>query len=440
VAGRARKQVIAATQDIRTGPEGFRRISNRGNQYTNFQGQVDTAWRMFKMQEQFGGLILRTILAHQVGTLCGNGASIRADRKKEQDFIDTFLKVNTLDGPFLTKIVRGGELEGQVLLVPKKHRYKGADTVKLQYLRWHDWRYRIYLNKDNFTEIERIEFFVRGAQSAVPLLDKNGFIYVSLEDIGSAGTHEALAEYPTPPIAPVLTSCASIEIAFADWRAMNSLWGTLGRHFEASDADTAAQIIEWLTAKQAAGGIEPGEEIAAAAKAYFPEPTGNGQQSIEREITALSRAISGYTGIGIHLLGYASEMSNRSTAEELREAKAVQNATRDLWVAAIYEILEKSMAMVDPTLDISRVDVQLAQNTSHQLKELVEVWLPLYDGGMIPKSMVQDRIPGWDPRMSKELEAQEAERKAQIQAQVDAMMNRPQEEPQEQEEDGNDTN
>lgn len=388
------ESVQAHGTDVLTGPA-ISVNGGRGNQFTSYKAQVERAWQCWKNRTQYGGLPVRAVLRFWRAWIAGNGANLSGETEDEEAYIAEFLESSPLDSSLAKKVALGYLIEGRALLILTE----GDRTSEIRYLKWIDYRYRLIRDPRDRSRIDFVEFVdSNGTTIRIP---DGEFVYVSEDDD---------EDEPPPPIAPVLTPALQMEQAKADWRDMNHHWGSLGVNWETSGPEAlknSRYIARWLSSKD--NKWEFGDTTAFPAKGTFPEPSGNGQESIKKEIDMGARFISGYSGIGIHLLGWASEMSNRATASELDEARVA--ATSD-----VRERLERAMrnaARMCYRNDTSRrgeIDATLPQVASHQLKELLEVWVPLEQGGYVTKEEVIERIPGVDPaKILAALEEKEAE-------------------------------
>lgn len=375
---------------------------NRGNQFINYSRAVKEITKRHRNEAQYGNSILRQIVNYRVGWIAGNGANITVEGRNENKFLERFMKLNSLDGQFLTRIVRGSELEGKALifLTPVKDE-EGEVNIKLKYINWTKFGYTILTDDIDEEEIKGAVF--TDSKNNKIKLSPEEFVYVSMDRDGRN------VNEPTPLIATILTNIINMDKAMADWRAMNHYWGSLGLFFSSKDVTSAQMMIDMLDSK---GSWQYGDVIAGPAEAKFPEPSGNGQSSLEKEIDMQARICSGGSGVPIHLMGWVSMMSNRATAEEANESiNSLTSESRDIWQQSIEKITAKAFEMFNrasgANLKTDTIQAKLTQVTQRQLKELIDIWLPLADSDVIPLIEVQRRVPGTDiETLREELEEQ----------------------------------
>jgi hypothetical protein len=406
---RTKIQSYLVEPTVRTGPifiSTGTRNDNRGNQFYDAKRTARELWKRQRNEAQYGNVIINTINQYLSNWICGNGANIEIDGAAEKKWLKQFLEINQLDSFLLPRITRGANLEGASLLYLQPHKKLEETNIRIKYLPWINWNYEVVTKKDDSEIIEKITF--TDSQQNEKALYPKEIVYVNFDNSGYDITD------PVPPLADILTDAINIDRAKADFRSYNHLWAVMGPHFEAPDIPTSNAVIKSLDTKEDAGGYEFGDVFAAPAKCYFPEPSGSGTDSMVKEIDLLSKNISGRSGVPVHLLGHATQLSNRATAEELKESiTAVTAEPRDILEESIKELIRKAVdmqnAITKTNLSKDKIYVKLTQVSQQQIKELIEVYLPLSEAGYISDDQVRSRIPGIDAAQEKRLMEKEKE-------------------------------
>jgi hypothetical protein len=364
---------------------------NRGNQFTTAARTLKEVWKRYRGQAQYGNDIVREIINYRAGWIAGNGASISAPRKTEQKWIDEFVTKNKLDSTFITHAVKVGEVEGKCLLILRPVMGEDGWEIQIRTILWDKFDYKIIVDPEDETIIKSVEFYDSNKKKIT--LTPEQFVYVEVGKNGDINN-------PTPSIdGSILSKIINMDKAMSDWRNYNHFLGSMGVAGETKDAASSESVINSLSAKS---GWEYGDTVVGPVRLYFPEPSGAAVAGIEKEITMNAKIISGATGVPIHIMGWASEMSNRATAEELNEGIYSTTASpRDRWAEALIELTKKAIEMHNrlngESLSSEDIDAELAMVSRHQLKELIDVWLTLMDAGLISEDDVRMRIPGIDP-------------------------------------------
>ena len=137
--------------------------------------------------------------------------------------------------------------------------------------------------------------------------------------------------------------------------------------------------------------------------------SGTDTKSLLEEIDKQAKIISGATGVPVHYLGLPDLLSNRATAETLLEVLYATTAReRHIWVGAFEELFNKAILVANEAFNQSYVpgiiNVSIPFVTSEKMKELSDVWLPLYSAGVIGRDTILEKIPGIDIERERESE------------------------------------
>jgi hypothetical protein len=367
----------------------------KGNQFTKYDTAVKYLWEAVANKAPYGNEQIQSIVKFTTGWVAGDGANISlGDSPNAKDFLDNILFLNPLNAEFLIKIARSAMIEGQALLTFKrvKSDLLDTETYRITLLRWVDWKYELNLDTDNYT-IKSVTF--KNGSGEDTTLEKNEFVYIDVMNLGGNPNNYS------SPLSVILQTSYNSGKAMEDWRSYNKFWGTLGMMFETKDNQGAKQVTQQMNAQSATGEKwQIGNTLAGPFKATFPEPTGNGTESMEKEVTMNARINSGASGVPIYDLGFSKEMSNRATADEVQdsinihtaEAKnAIQNGIKELFI----KIALDNNGNKDNLFIIDRKDVKVEiPFTQSQLMRIIkETYIPLLEASVIDVRFIQDMLP-----------------------------------------------
>jgi hypothetical protein len=363
--------------------------------YLTYADQVNAAYRKYLGQDKFGCAYTKAVVDFRTSYIAGNGAVVQAEDPKsdEQKFVDGLISRSKLDGGFLTDIIRYSELEGKALLILKRI----ENDVVIRHVPWLSTTYKIETDANDYEQITGVKI----QQKEVITPDK--FTYVKLGGV----RHEP--NLATNKLHLILGDLENIDRALNDWGLYNNLYGLGYPYWETQTWDDAVDLATQITAQD----WRPGKSLAAPAKNYYVEPTGNGRESILDEIKTRVKKASGLSGIPPHFFGFTDLLSNRSTAESMLEQISTGTTDeRNTFQEKIWEIIEKAMvyhnAINNTKLDPSKITVQLPVSTQEQIRLLNEVYVPMSQLGFVSKNTVQNMVPGVDPIKEREQIARES--------------------------------
>jgi hypothetical protein len=203
----------------------------------------------------------------------------------------------------------------------------------------------------------------------------------------------------TPPlIANVLTDIENFSRTKYDMRANNHLFGKAFPVFLVNNLNEAKALQNkinsqnWIIGKGYAGTARDVKMI---------EPSGKGQEVLQKEMVSLMRITSMNTGIPVQHLAHPDLLSNRATAENLLEmVNAATNQDRLRWEESLTELVQKAMeiakegGMEGAVYDPDGFSLKLNFATLALLKQIAEVWLPLAEAEYVSHTTVRSRLPG----------------------------------------------
>lgn len=382
------------------------------NNFASYEAQVDGLYEMYKAESTYGAELAGGIVDTRAAFIAGEGLSIISDNEAQQKYIDDFIEKNKLNGSRLMAMVTTGELEGCDLITLKPYMPEGKKNkwhVKARSFSWHENKYKIQLNADDTDEIEKVVYKDKTDQHNEQSILGKECVYVKI------GGTECKVNETTNRIHRVLTNIENISRGIYDLRHNTHLFGRTMPYWETLNQIAASAI----NAAVESGDWSMGKGYAGSAKFSLVEPTGAAAESALKDILANLKVVSTSTGIPVHFLAWPELMSNRATADTLIElVKAATQKERLIWEEAFHEIIEKSMQIaIDKgiaTNEILNGDfiVKLPLVSIALLKQLIEIWEPLRQGGLISDFTMLNMLPGINPSDEIEKLKKENEEKA----------------------------
>lgn len=346
----------------------------RKNQYTTPESAIAEIYNKYNLISDYGVSLVPTIVDTRTSLIAGEGVSVFSENEKVKKWIRNFITKNKLNGSGLIKLVKTTEMEGKVLLVLVKEN----NEIKIKILSKN--KYRVEINR-NELEKDVIESCKIGEKE----FDKNEFEYIYVSD--------------APKVAAVLTQIENYERALYDLRNANHLFGFPTPYFQTSTTQEATAITNSIKANK----WKIGQSFAGTGSLSFPNPP-NSFETLKQEMSLNLKLISSRTGLPVHWLGWTDLMSNRATADELREFISVNTKYEKLIIKeSLKSLLQKAMLMAydngmpDSIYAPEEFDIDIPDVTMQAVKELSETWLPLAEQGIISYADIRNKIPGIDP-------------------------------------------
>lgn len=388
------------------------------SRWRTYDQQVEELDKRYNNRTDFGSHGVKTCVDYRASWIAGNGAQFSVDGAEEQEFLNDFITYNFLDSTFFHEIVTEGEIEGKSLLyqVAKKEE-DGKICIDLKHLSWIASRYHVHTRGDDYEDIIHI---TKGADGKEDLVNVEYATYVKL-----GGSRRYVNDSP-PRLSYVLWNLDSLDRAMDDLRRINHKFGAAFPYWETSGDQglNHAQVITNTLRGEKASGQQAwriGHSMAAPAKFYYGEPSGEGAEMIQKEIIRHATIISSASGVPIHFLGYVELMSNRATAQELTEQiNATTGPERIAWAEKLEEIAKKAFllynATTGKTLNPDSIKVTIPAVSIAQVEMLMSVYFPLNTAGKISDETLLERVPGVEPK-----EEQKRLKKENAKALVDAV-------------------
>ena len=362
--------------------------STYGNPYTNYKTAIGELAKKYQGIAQWGCLQVQNIIDIRSAFTIGQGIKpISKDEKaREKEFIDEFIKYNNLDEELPQDLASEAEVEGRILV---KLIHKPEDNnVAIRFISYSQTGYNVETDAEDYQNVKQISYKLNGADKTIKPED-----CVFKRFSGRANSVNDLM----PKVAKVLRLCESVDMALWDWRKINHLFASPTPFFKCATPAEAKDLNETLLNSN----WKIGKKIASTSD-YSLVGLTTDIASLEKEIISLCKIISGATGVPVHFLGLPDLMSNRSTSTDLFEAlNASVNKERHIWEGFYEELFDKALIMMNGEgskkgFEKGKVKAQILNFTSEQIKQLVEVWLPLFQANVVNLKYILSKIPDAD--------------------------------------------
>ena len=420
------QQLVLDWETFMTGQRDSSTSAATGNTYPTYDEAIKELGRKYDGVAEWGCDQARTIVDVRAAFTIGNGIQvIEVDPKtgkaalepsgkydKERQFVQAFIQHNNLDEEAVQEYAKEAELEGRALfrLLPNAD----GKNIDLRFLSYNTNHYKVISNPNDYMKYERVEY--RLVDRDV-VLKAGEFIYKKF-----AGRVDKVNDI-MPKTGTILRKLEDLDKAMKDLRAINNLFASPTPHFNCEDSNTAVSLYKLLKDMNWKIG-----KFLVTSKTTFSMVGADaaGADSITKEIVNICKIISGVVGIPVHFLGLPDLMSNRSTSTDMFEMIiACTNRERKTWIGLYEEIfneaLKASNMAFNTTFREDVVSCDIPQITAEKLRELTEVWLPLFQANVVDLDYMLSMIPNADPKRIKENAEKEAQKILdQMQMQEDA--------------------
>lgn len=364
----------------------------KGNPYPGYAQAITELARKYEGVAEWGVLQARNIIDIRSAFIIGQGLKLVSDEKESREmvFIQALVKQNNLDEEMPQEFAKEAEIEGRmcVKLIPNADTTK--QTIDLRFVSYSTHNYKVHASKDDYQKYEKITYYDKEkGETTIPEME---FVYKKF-----AGRVNKVNEV-MPKTAMILRHCEALDKALYDWRESNYLFAVPTPYFkcltkeEVDNTYNKLKVTNWKLGKMFVG----------TAEFSLVEMSGSGLASLEKEIITLAKFISGATGVPVHFLGLPDLMSNRAVSTDLFELiNASTNKERHIWQGFYEELFDKAILMANAQFKLGLrpgiVKAMVLAITEAKIRELVEVWYPLYNGGVIDLDYMLSKIPDIDP-------------------------------------------
>ncbi len=377
-----------------------------GNAYKTYSLMVGALSDKYRGTADWGCMTAKNIIDVRAAFVIGQGVKVLpregvTNFDRELKFIKEFIEYNNLDEEVPQEWAKESEIEGKVLLrlIPKK-----ADKqIRVILVPWKQFSYTVFTDTRDFEDYRKVEYKpVPAAQSsratkspdkADVILKPSEFVYKRF-----GGRSYEVNETPSKT-ALVLRAIEDLDKCMVDWRKINHLFSAPTPVIKCENAREAKQITEQLDTIN----WRIGKLLITSAEFSLVGWLGEGYSTLKEEMIGLVKNISGATGVPVHFLGFPDLLSNRATAENLMELIALSTSKeRHIWIGGFEELFSKAITMMDAEMpgqggmNPNAVTADIPFVSGAKMKELAEVWLPIYVGGGSSLEAFLSHVPDID--------------------------------------------
>lgn len=371
-----------------------------GSTYKTASAAISELAKKYDGSADWGNQQARNIIDLRAAFIIGQGLKISKKEEKfdkELEFIKDFIDYNDLDEEMPQEFAKEAEIEGRFLcrLLPDKEK----KNINLQFISYTTNNYEIKTDSNDYKKYLEAKY-TKSKTSEKVILKPDEFIYKKF-----GGRTNKVNEIK-PKTAMILVQLENLDKALWDWRKINHLFSAPTPYFKTETEEEAKKLYDRLNAIH----WNIGKLLVSKYEYVLKGIEGSGGiESLEKEIVTLAKVISGATGIPVHFLGLPDLMSNRAVSTDLFELIVGSTSKeRHVWVGCYEEIFNKAIRMANKefkrNFNENSINVEIPYVTAQKLKEIAEIWFPLY----------QDRAISWEFFISKIPEADADEMKSQL--------------------------
>jgi hypothetical protein len=381
-------------------------VTYTGSAYKTAKAAISELAKKYEGSADWGNQQARNIIDLRAAFTIGQGIKlIKRDEKatREFEFIEEFIDLNDLDEEMPQEFAKEAEIEGRFLgrLLPNKEK----KNINLQYISYTTNGYEIKTDEGDYKKYIEATYTKSGKTDEIKLTPDE-FIYKKF-----AGRTNKVNDIK-PKTSMVLMQLENLDKALYDWRKINHLFVAPTPQFKTETEEEAKSLYDRLQAIH----WNIGKLLVTKYEYTLKGFEGNsGIDSLEKEIICLVKIISGAVGIPVHFLGLPDLMSNRAVSTDLFELIVGSTSKeRHIWIGAYEEIFNKAMRMANTTFKRNfaenTVGVEIPYVTAQKLKEIVDIWFPLWQDGSISWEFFVSKIPEANAEeMKTQLEKKEEE-------------------------------
>lgn len=364
-------------------------VNSNVNPYKDFKTAIAELAKKYEGTADYGSTQIGNIIDIRSAFIIGQGLNVVCEdqNSRELEFINDFIKLNNLDEEMPQELAKEAEVEGRVLVKIAPNQDKR--NIDMRFISYTANNYTVTSAANDYQKYEKVTYKAKTDDVSI---EEKDFIYKKF-----AGRIDKVNDI-MPKCAKVLKLCENLDKALTDWRSANYFFAVPTPYFlckDKTEVDATYQKMKDVNWKV-------GKFFAGTADFKMIEIAGSGLNSIEKEIVALAKNISGATGVPVHFLGLPDLMSNRAVSTDLFEfINASTNKERHVWEGFYEELFDKALTMSNDLFKTGFrtgiVKTKINTITEAQIRQLVEVWLPLYTAGAITLDYLLSKIPDINP-------------------------------------------
>ena len=364
-----------------------------GNPYPTYSAKAVELSAKYDGTATWGCQLAKSLVDVRAAFVIGRGVKTSYKGKTEKDsreldFIQEFIRLNNLDEEVPQNWATEAEIEGKFLgrLFPDQK----EEQIRVRFVPWTQYGYTVVNYPGDYATYVSVSYDLEGV---LQTLSAKEFVYARF-----GGRTNKVNDTPSV-IAQVLRPLEALDKALVDWRKINGYFSSPTPYFKCEDRPAC----EALYAKLKAMSWKIGKFLVGTADFSLISADSAGIESLLKEIVTNVKIISGSTGVPPHFLGFPDLVSNRSTADNLMEfINASTSKARCLWVGAYDELFRKVLVMANEKFqkgfDPNVIQVAIPEANAAMVRELVEIWLPLYEKKALSRETLISKIPGVDTK------------------------------------------
>lgn len=377
-----------------------------GNPYKNPDTAITELSNKYENRADWGCVQTKNIVDIRSVFTIGEGVVLREKnedvqkKSREMEFMERLFQLNDLNEETPQSFAKEAEIEGRFLcrLIPDFEK----ETVQVRWVSYSTNKYTIVSDPNDYKKYLQAKW--KSSDQKDIVLEEGEFIYKRFS--GRTNKVNDVA----PKLANVLRQLEDLDKCLYDWRGINHLFSAPTPHFKVQ----TAQEVDDLNKKLKAANWKLGKYLVTTSELNIVTAGIEGVNSLKEEMTNLAKIISGAVGVPVHFLGLPDLLSNRSTSNDLFELiQASTSSERMVWTGFYEELCQKSLEIANKffskAFDLEAVKAAIPFISSAKLKELTEIWLPLWQADAIDLQYLLRQVPNSTPEMRRKLEEKESQ-------------------------------
>lgn len=393
------------------------------NNYPTYSKMVQAGYEMYKNSPKYGGEFYGALMTSRVSFIGGEGPTATSDDPKVQEWANNWLEINGLTGTRNIRFMEAGELEGKFLMLlketkePPAYLNEGKPFVSVQGLHWYHQNYKVEKDPNNSDIIKKISYKKKGEDGEEKKIDTDRAVFVQLGGLDN-DTDETVYG-----LMRCLTEIESASRIYFDINHTSSLYGFPKPSIKVPPGPSAVNEVNNTKKAFENKKVPPWLMYIGTGEFKYATPGAQGMAPLIEALKTTLRIISFNSDMPMLMIVWPEMMSNRATADSIVDI--VNNKTaipRTIWETSYKEAIYKARIMsadngwipdglTQEEFTSPEIKIKMPLASFEILKQILNVWLPLFEKGIIGKDTLRNMTPGVDP--ADELKQEEKARKKQ---------------------------
>lgn len=405
------------------------------NAYQTRETQVQEIVSMYGAGTDIGSDLVKRIINVSAALKIPNGLDIEGgdDNSPERKYIQDFIDVNQLNEGVATELSKEAEKQGQCLV---ELLWDPTDNqVKIKYMSWLKYGYWVQpIGIGNLIPPYRAWWDEVDIGSEDPDVIAKTIPAGELqsEQMAFVAFNRIINDDDTVEgsslLSNVLSRLDDIGNDLIYWRKSNKLYAHPTPSVKIEDADEA----ESLSNKIVAAGWTLGQMLVSSGDLKMVVPD-NFYETIKEAILLNLQIVSGATGLAVSWLGFPDLMSNRAVADSLGEPLEIVAANDiTLWKSFYEQMFDNVITIRNNNIGDGGTELKtgiikprLKPMSDRIWQQLIKLWMPAAETGVISRESFIDKIPGFDVlketiRMAEQMKEDDAREIKKAEAGVEA--------------------